>query len=579
LFQISEGFVLDVFAQSIKNILSRHLNIDEDRLFPMLEIPPDSSMGDYGFPCFTLAKTFRKAPKLIAEELVEKIRTNGEVPNKFIRDVSALNGYVNFFIDKRELAATTLSRILQQVDKYGSSTEGSGKTVVLDFSSPNIAKRFSIAHIRSTVIGNSLYKIFSFLGYACVRINHLGDWGTQFGKLISAYKRWGDTVDFSTDPIMKLQELYVRFNTEAEFDATMDEDARAWFKRLEDGDAEALRLWQLFKDISLEEFDRVYKLMGIEFDSYAGESFYNDKIDATLERLKKAGLVRESQGALIVDLEPYEMPPCLLQKSDGATLYATRDISAALYRYETYKFDKLIYVVGTPQSLHFKQVFKVLELLSCDWVDKCVHVPFGVMLFEDETMSTRKGNVVFLEDVLQRAIDLTREIIEQKNPGLENKDEVARDVGIGAVVFADLSNNRIKDVNFDWNEILNFDGETGPYLQYTHVRTCSVLRKSKTEDLSSFVPENLLDEYSVAILKELYRFPEIVSLAAKMYEPSLIARHLLSIAARFNRFYHEYRILDENKDVMVSRLALVNGVRQVLANGLGLLGIKVPQEM
>jgi arginyl-tRNA synthetase len=523
---------LNVFVESITDILGKYLDIDEKELTSMIEVPPDPTMGDYGLPCFTLAKTFRKAPRLIAEKLVEQIRMSGDVPCRFIADVSALSGYVNFIIDKRELAELTISEILKSGKEYGSSTQGVGKTVVLDFSSPNIAKRFSIGHIRSTVIGNSLYKVFSFLGYDCVRINHIGDWGTQFGKLISAYKRWGDPKDLESDPIVKLQELYVRFNMEAELDASMDEDARAWFKRLEDGDQEAMRLWQWFKDISIEEFDRIYSLMGIGFDSYAGESFYNDKMDATLARLKSAGLVSESQGALIVDLEEYDMPPCLLQKSDGATLYATRDITAALYRYETYGFDRLIYVVGAPQSLHFKQVFKVLELLGCQWVDKCVHVPFGVIQFEEGTMSTRKGNVIFLEDVLKRSIDLTKEIIEQKNPGLENKESIAQDVGIGAVVFADLRNNRIKDIKFDWNEVLNFDGETGPYLQYTHARACSVLKKAGIEDLSNFDAEELLDEFSVAIMKELHRFPEVIELAACMYEPALIARYLLPLDLR-----------------------------------------------
>lgn len=575
----SEGFFLNIFVETIGDILGKYLDIDKETIVSMLEVPPDPEMGDYGLPCFTLAKTFRKAPKVIAEELVEKIRTGGDVPCRSISDVSALNGYVNFVTDKKELAELAISEILKSGTKYGSSTEGSGKTVVLDFSSPNIAKRFSIGHIRSTVIGHSLYKVFSFLGYDCVRINHLGDWGTQFGKLLSAYKRWGDPKELESDPIVKLQELYVRFNKEAESDPSMDDDARMWFKKLEDGDEEALKLWQWFKDISLEEFDRIYKLMGIEFDSYAGESFYNDKMDKALERLKTAGLVRESEGALIVDLEEYDMPPCLLQKSDGATLYALRDITAALYRYETYKFDKLIYVVGAPQSLHFKQVFKVLELLGCDWVDRCVHVPFGIIQFEDGTMSTRKGNVIFLEDVLQRAIDLTREIIEEKNPDLEGKEQVAKDVGIGAVVFADLRNNRIKDIKFDWDEVLNFDGETGPYLQYTHARACSVLKKSGVQDFSGFNAEVLLDEFSVPVLKELHRFPEVIELAAKAYEPSLISRYLLSLAALFNRFYHEHRILDEDREVMISRLALVNGVRQVLANGLDLLGIKAPEEM
>ncbi len=572
---------MEIFKNRIVQMLKEHLSeYDAGTIKSLIEVPPDPKMGDYAFPCFSLAKKFRKAPNFIAKEITQGLKdTDG-----YIAHIENAGGYINFFVNQARFNETVLLKVFAGGQRYGGSSEGNGKNVVLDFSSPNIAKPFTVGHLRSTVIGNSIYKIYSFLGYSCVRINHLGDWGTQFGKVIAAYKRWGRPEDLEGTPsesLMVIFNLYVRFHKEAEEDPSLEAEGRAWFKKLEEGDEEARRLWKLFTEINLKEFKRIYDLMGVEFDSYAGESFYEDKMDSMLKILEDAGLVEESEGALIVDLSEYKMPPCLLQKQDGATLYATRDLTAAVYRAETYNFHKLIYVVGMEQTLHFKQFFKVLELLGYKWSKSCVHVPFGLIRFAEGKMSTRQGKVIFLEEVLTQAIEMTSEIIKEKNPDLVDKEKVARDVGIGAVIFGDLRNNRIKDVKFDWEEVLNFDGETGPYVQYTHARASSISRRGqKSLDGIQDIDFSLLKEdEEAAVVRLLADFPSRVKAAAEEYEPSIIARYLIDLSRAFNKFYNAHRVLVDEEDLKKARLTLVEATRQVLANGLSLLGMAAPFEM
>ncbi len=541
-----------------------------DEVDSILEVPPSTDLGDYSFPCFTLAKKLRKAPVAIAKELAEKIPEN-----QLFEKIDVVNGFVNFHLDKGYLATILLPEILEKGQEYGKSQEGVGKSIVIDFSSPNIAKPFSVAHLRSTVIGHSLSRIWEHMGYKVERINHLGDWGTQFGKVIVAYKKWGDEpTSFAKGSIRHLLELYVRFHKEADLKPELDDEARLWFKNLEDGDKEAYDLWLQFRETSLDSLKEVYDLMGVTFDHYTGESFYNDLIPKTIELLQP--FIEESEGADIVTLND-DMPPFLVRKSDGATLYGTRDLTAAIYRQETFNFAKALYVVGGEQSLHFKQVFAVLKKLGFDWADDCEHVPFGLMRFGDIKLSTREGKVIFLEDVLDKSIELTREIIEEKNPSLENKEEVAKAVGVGAVVFNDLRNNRIKDINFEWDEVLNFQGDTGPYVQYTHARACSLL--SKGGDIKSANLELLKEEEEKVLITSLERFPEVVQQAARGNEPSTIARYLLSLSRDFNKFYQAHRILDEQEEIAKARLMLVDAVREVIALGLYLLGIDAPKQM
>ncbi|MGN0710289.1 MAG: arginine--tRNA ligase, partial [Anaerovoracaceae bacterium] len=470
-------------------------------------------------------------------------------------------------------------------DDYGRSTLGGNKPVIVEFSSPNIAKPFHIGHIRSTVIGNSLYKIYDFLGYKTIRINHLGDYGTQFGKMIVAYRKWGNKQDVIDAPIKTLLEYYTKFHVEVEKDPSLDDEARAVFTRLENGEPEEVELWQWFRDESLKEFNRVYDMLGISFDSYAGESFYSDKMGRILEWLKKDNLLKVSEGAQIVDLEEYGMSPALITKKDGSTLYITRDIAAAVYRKETYDFYKNIYVVASQQNLHFQQWFKIVELMGCDWAKDCVHVPFGLVSLEEGTMSTRHGRVVFLEDVLNRAVEQTREIIKEKNVATENIDETAKMVGIGAVMFQELSNNRIKDYVFSWDKVLNFDGETGPYVQYTHARAASVLRKAgdeavkKAKNTADIDMSYATSESGYELAKLIYAFPDVVIEAGEKYEPSIITRHIVDIAQSFNRFYHDEHILVDDEKEKLAKLALVISAKNTLKNGLGLLGIQAPEKM
>ncbi|MFO7154498.1 MAG: arginine--tRNA ligase [Caldicoprobacter oshimai] len=558
--------VKDIIAQAIHKQLPE---LSRDQIYDMLEYPPNPEMGDIALPCFKLSKTLRKPPVQIAQELASNISDM-----EFIDKVEPVSGYLNFFFNKPLFVEQTLKRILEEQERYGSQPIGQGKTIVIDYSAPNIAKPFHVGHLRSTVIGNSLRKIFEFMGYRCIGVNHLGDWGTQFGKLIVAYKLWGNKEEVEAHGIKELMRLYVKFHEEAEKDPKLEDEARSWFARMEKGDSEALELWQWFKDISLKEFQKVYDLLDVHFDSYAGESFYNDKMDAVIEELKQKNLLKESEGAMIVDLEEYGMPPCMILKKDGSSLYATRDIAAAIYRKKAYDFHKCIYVTGAAQSLHFQQWFKVIELMGYEWAKDLIHVPFGLVSLGGEKLSTRKGKVVLLEDILSEAIKKTLEIIESKNPDLENKEEVARYMGVGAVIFSDLYSNRIKDVSFSWDEVLNFDGETGPYVQYTHARCCSVIRKAPEQEDSSFNPCLLQTKEEYQLCKTLYQFPEKVMMALTQLEPSIITRYLVDVAQDFNRFYHEHPILVDDQQLRTARLALVKATRITLANGLKLIGLK-----
>ncbi|WP_296645457.1 arginine--tRNA ligase [Romboutsia sp. 13368] len=563
------------FKIAVASCLKEHIEeLTLEEITALIEVPPNKDMGDFAFPCFKLAKVFRKAPNMIAEELSSKIEAKGVVSK-----VTPLGGYINFFVNKSQLAETVIKDVLTKKEMYGHSDLGKDKTIVIDFSSPNIAKPFHIGHIRTTVIGNALYKIYDSQGYNTVRINHLGDYGTQFGKLIVAFKLWGDKAAVEANPIPELLKLYIQFHDEAEKHPEMEDEARAWFTKLENGDEEAKALWQWFRDESLKEFARVYDLLDIEFDSYNGESFYSDKMDKVIDIIKDKGLLQESQGTNIVDLEEYNMPPALITKNDGSTLYMTRDLAAALYRKENYDFEKCIYVVGSQQSLHFQQLFKVLELVGFEWAKDMIHVPFGMVALEEGTMSTRKGRVVFLEDVLKQAIEKTKETMLAKNPNALNVDEIAKQVGVGAVVFQELSNSRIKDYTFSWSRTLSFEGETGPYVQYTHARCCAVLRKAEEEVTTDINYELLNDVDSAEVLKVIASFNKTIVNAMRKNEPHIITRFVLDLAQAFNKFYHDNSILVEDAELRKARLALVASTRQALENGLKLLGMHAPERM
>ena len=570
------------FKKEIAEIIAKNLDgLTEDEIKSMIEIPQDQSMGDYAFPCFRLAKTMRKAPNLIAAELAEKLQ--GE---KLFSEVSPVNAYVNMFVSREEMVKSTVSEVLEEKENFGRSDIGGNKKVIVEFSSPNIAKPFHIGHIRSTVIGNSLSKIYDALGYDVFKINHLGDYGTQFGKMICAYRRWGNREDVINSPIKTLLGYYTKFHVEVEEHPELEDEARAIFTKLEQGSKEEVELWQWFREESLKEFQRVYDMLGIEFDSYNGESFYSDKMPRFEKELSDKGLLHESNGAQVVDLEEYKLGTALIKKSDGSSLYITRDIAAAVYRKENYDFYKNIYVVATQQNLHFQQLFKILELMGYDWANQCVHVPFGMVRLEEGTMSTRHGRVVFLEDVLNGAIEKTREIIEEKNPNIENLEEITSQVGIGAVVFNELSNNRIKDYTFKWDQILNFDGETGPYVQYTHARCASLLRKAGEDIVAKAQDPKNVDfallaksDSAYELTKLIYAFPGVVEQAGEKYEPSIITRHIIDIAQCFNKFYHDEHIIVDDEVEKTSKIALVIATKRVIATGIGLLGMKAPERM
>lgn len=562
------------FKLEVATLLSKVADIPEQEILNAIEIPPNKDMGDFAYPCFRLAKQFRKAPPLIAQELCQKI----EKPY-FISEIKVQNAYINFFVQKSVYGKEVLQNVLTQKENYGKSAIGEGKTIVIDYSSPNIAKPFHVGHLRSTVIGNALYHIFEELGYHCEGVNHLGDWGTQFGKLIVAYKKWGSKEAVEQKGIQELMRIYVKFHDESEKEPALEEEARSWFVKMQNGEKEALSLWKWFYDISIKEFDRVYDMLGVHFDAYTGESFYNDKMAAVVEELKQKQLLKQSEGAMIVDLEEEKMPPCLIIRKDGGTLYATRDITAALYRKNTYHFDKCIYLTALDQNLHFSQWFTVIKKMGYDWYKDLIHVPFGLVSLDSGKLSTRHGNVVLMEELLNQAIAETIKIIEQKNPDLPDKQQVAKQVGIGAVIFNDLYNSRIKDVVFSWERMLNFDGETGPYVQYTHARACSILRKGDSTLSENIDYNQLTDEASMEVLKLLAQFPQKIQEAADKLEPFIVTRHLVNLSQAFNKFYHDNSILTSEPETKQARIALVIAVKTVLKKGLALLGIQAPEQM
>ncbi len=564
-----------------KKYIAEKINVEgmtKDELYELISLPPNTEMGDYALPCFKLAKLLRKSPVAIAEDLKNGIMSDVTIlSDKVLSEVSAVNGYLNFKINKDGFVKEALDKIFSQKERYGASDEGAGKTVCLDYSSINIAKPFHIGHLSTTVLGGALYRIFNFLGYKAVGINHLGDYGTQFGKLISAYKRWGDKDTVEKGGIRALNELYVRFHKEAEEHPEYDDEARAYFKKIEQGDEECLALFKWFKELTLKDVQKIYEMLDIRFDSYAGESFYSDKMQPVVDELKEKGLLTESRGAQVVDLEEYGMPPCIILKSDGSSLYATRDMAAATYRKTTYDFDKCLYVVAYQQNLHFKQFFKVLEMMGKPWAKDLVHVAYGMVSLEEGTMSTRKGNVVFLEDVINKCIEKAYTIIDEKNPDLEDKAEVAKKVGVGAVIFGALYNNKIKDIVFSYDKVLNFDGETSVYVQYTCARANSVLQKGGAVE-SFEIPTLCLEEIELA--KALATFPDAVNSAAEKYEPSYIARFAVDTAQKFNKFYFNCKILAaEDEKTRNFRLALTNATLQTLKNAFALLGIGIPDKM
>lgn len=557
--------IIDLLDQKIQEL-------DREKIADILEIPPKEDMGDFAFPCFQLAKVFRKAPNAIAQEIAESIPETEAVTK-----VTAMGPYVNFFMNKEEYAKEVIAKI---GNDYGSSDIGKGKTICIDYSSPNVAKNFHVGHLRTTIIGNSLYHIFDKLGYHVERINHLGDWGTQFGKLIVAYKKWGSKEAVEKNGIPELLKIYVKFHEEAEKDDTLNDQARQWFAKMEQGDEEALEIWEWFKNISMIEYKRIYGILNMEFDHYTGESFYRDKTASVVNELTDKNLLQESQGAMIVDLDDYDMAPCLVTKKDGSSIYATRDLAAIFYRKKEYNFDKCIYVTGLEQKLHFAQVFKVVELMGYEWAkDQLIHVPYGLVSLEGGKLSTRSGNIVYAEDILKESVSKIKEIIEDKNPDLEDKEDVAHKVGIGAIIFNDLYNQRIKDVTFTWEKIHSFDGETGPYVQYTYARAASVLRKTGISHVDEIDASLIADEYSISLLKELERFPEVVKVAADRLEPSVISRYVMSVAQSFNRFYHENQCNVEDQKLKEARVKLVIIAKQVIKDALELLGIQCPEQM
>ena len=561
------------FKEEVKQIiLGFDTGLTEEEISDLIEIPPNSDMGDYAFPVFKLAKTFRKAPNLIAEELANK-----EFSNENIKKIANVGPYVNFFVDNSKLVESVLTEAVK--DDFGSSHIGVGKNVVLDFSSTNIAKPFHIGHLRSTVIGNAIRNIMKYQGFNTTGVNYIGDYGTQFGMMISAYLKWGDEDKINADPIKELLNLYVKYNKIAKEDESYMDEARDWFDKLEKKDPTAVKLWSWFREISLKEFQRVYDLLGVEFDNFNGESFHSQFIGDALEVIDKKNLLEESDGAMIINLDDENLPPVLIKKSNGSSTYLTRDIATAMYRKRTYDFYKNVYVVASQQKLHFEQLRAVLKKMGFDWWDDCEHVSFGMVSMKDGSMKTREGKVIFLEDVLNRAIDKTKSIIEERNPNLENKEEVAKQVGVGAVIFQDLFNNRIKDYTFDWDQVLNFDGETGPYTQYTFARSCSILDKGEFELKENSKFDLLVDETEIDIVKHLSEFEEVLLNATEKYEPSLLTRYTVELAKLFNKFYANCPINTVEDELKYQRLYLTYCVNKCLKLSLSLLGIEAPVRM
>lgn len=559
-----------VFAEILFEALDHEIQVKE--LEVLIEKPKNHQHGDLAFPCFTLAKVKRKSPTSIAQEL------SGKIQSPTIEKVEVVGAYINIFLNKKIVSEDTIAEIMKQQEKYGALNIGNNRPVTIDLSSPNIAKPFSMGHLRSTVIGNSLAFIVEKCGYKPIRINHIGDWGTQFGKLITAYKLWGEAEKVKLNPIKELLTLYVKFHDEAESDPSLVEQGRNWFKELEDGNEEATSLWQWFRDESLKEFSRIYDLMNVQFDSFAGEAFYNDKMDCVVKLLEERQLLVESDQAQVVELTDEGLPPCLIKKSDGATLYATRDLAAALYRKENYDFDLSLYVVGNEQSLHFKQLIAVLEKMGYGWASNMVHIPFGMMLKDGKKMSTRKGKVVLLEEVLNESIAMARNNIDEKNPNLTNKDAVAKQVGVGAVMFHDLKNFRMNDIEFSLEEMLRFEGETGPYVQYTYARACSILRKGNWQMAKAAPVSSPSWEKEWKVVSLLTEFTNAVKRAYEQFDPSQIAKYIVDLAQAFNKYYGDVKILEDNAE-QEARLALVYSVTIVLKEGLRLLGIEAPEEM
>lgn len=565
------------FKDKIAEETSKVLELTKEELKEYIEIPKDTKMGDYALPCFKLAKEMKKSPVIIANEIKEKI----EMPNKYISKIEAVNGFLNIFINNEILIENVLDEMESKKENYGSSNIGNGKNIIVEYSSPNIAKPFHVGHLRTTVIGRALYNMYKFLGYNTIGINHLGNWGTQFGKLIEGYKRFGNEYNLEENPIDKLTEIYVRINELCKEDESVLDDCRNNFKKLEDGDEYCTQVWQKFKDLSLKEFQRIYDILDVHFDSNNGESFYSDKMQEVVDILRKNNKLLESQGAEIVDLEYKNMPPLMVTKSNGSTTYATRDLAAILYRARTYDFDKCIYVVAYEQNLHFKQVFEVAKFLDLDekYTNGLIHVPYGMVRLKTGKMSTREGTLIKLEDILKEAVTRAKAIIEEKNPNIEGKDDIAKKVGIGAVIFNDLSNNIIKDEVFDWDIMLNFQGETGPYIQYMYVRTKSILEKENYVMNKDLVDISELEEHGIELIKQIYSFNDIVKQAVDKNEPSIISRYLIDVAKLYSSFYNDNKIIVEDEKIKNTRLCLTYMVGNVLKIGTGLLGMEMPDRM
>jgi len=564
----------------IAGLLSEASSLPREQIEGLLEFPPEPEMGDLAFPCFNLAPQWKQNPAKIAEQLLEKVKTR---PGRYWSRVENRGPYLNFFLDYTILAGELFKEITSRSYVSQWCNRGDGAAVVIDYSAPNIAKPFGIGHLRSTVIGNALYRIYQATGFNPVGINHLGDWGTQFGKLIAAYQWWGNPREMEKKPVDHAYDLYVRFHQEAKEDESLEDAGRLWFRKLEEGEPEAVELWEKFCDYSLQEFKRIYRMLGIHFDAYQGESFYNQYLEKVVQEALEKGVARESQEAIVVDLENYDLPVCILRKKDGGTLYVTRDLAAAIYRYQQYRFDRMLYVVGSEQSLHFQQLFKVLELMGYEWANRCNHVPFGLIRFKDGKMSSREGKIILLKEVIEKSISLAYQVVEEKNPQLENKEEVARAVGIGAIKFGDLYNDRIKDIDFEWEKVLDFSGETAPYVQYAHARVCSILRKAKASGIEYNQGVDLLysweKEEERSLLKQLSLMPDRILKSQDQHKPSLLARYLIDVARDFNRFYHHCQVLGAEDKVCRARLEVIKATRMVLQEGLELLGIEAPEEM